>query len=140
MALSDWETSKRLFFEADGVLPAPDLERLTLIDMLPAEVNTYVTMHLDVPEYDILQKLRHFVLEYTKVLLSQKRKSRGLHLAERQGEDDERQSEQPREEDSEESEHIAGLAEFLNLGALEPQQADKILALLRAVQVPKMWD
>ena len=36
-----------------------DLQRLALIDMLPAEVNTDVTMHMDMLEYDTLQKLRH---------------------------------------------------------------------------------
>ena len=44
-------------------------------------------------------------------------------------EDDEHQSEQPQEK--EESEYIAGLAEILNLGVLEPQQADGILAFVR---------
>ena len=79
-ALFEWETSKHMFVEADGVLPAPDLEGLALVDMLPAEINIYVTMHMDLPEYDTLQKLRRLVLKYTQVLLSQKRKSTGLHL------------------------------------------------------------
>ena len=51
-------------------MPAPDLERLALIDMLPAEVITSVTMHMDLPEFDTLQKLKRFVFKYTKVLMS----------------------------------------------------------------------
>ena len=41
-ALEDWETSKRLFVEADGKLPEDSNERLAFIDMLPPDVSANV--------------------------------------------------------------------------------------------------
>ena len=79
---------------------------------------------MDMPEYDTLQKLKRFVLKYTKVLLNQKRESRGLHLVE----DDERHEDQRPEQ--QEVEQLAALAEAMNLEAFDPEQQNEILAFV----------
>ena len=57
-AFDEWATNKRLFTEAGGTLPAPDLESLAHIGLLPEEIYSYVSLHLDNPEYDSLTKLK----------------------------------------------------------------------------------
>ena len=76
-ALSEWETTKRLFVESDGVLLAPDLEHLALIDMLPAEVNTYVTMHMDMPEYDAPRVVQALCPQVCRCARSEELRNRG---------------------------------------------------------------
>ena len=58
-ALDDWKTSKRMFTEADGKLPDPETMRLAFVAMLPHEVYTYVSLHLDMEEYDSVGKLKN---------------------------------------------------------------------------------
>ena len=53
-ALAQWATDRSLFSDAGGVLPALDLERLALIEMLPADMNTYITMRIDLLVYTSL--------------------------------------------------------------------------------------
>ena len=57
-ALEDWETTQRLFTEADGKLPDPEIMRLGFVGMLPHEVYTYVSLHLDMEEDNSLGKLK----------------------------------------------------------------------------------
>ena len=61
-ALEDWKTTKRLFGEADGVLPSAEIIKLAFVSMLPHEVYTYVSLHLYTEEYSTLPKLEKFVL------------------------------------------------------------------------------
>jgi hypothetical protein len=49
-ALEEWRTNKRLFTEADGKLPDSETMRLAFVAMLPHEVYTYVSRHLDMEE------------------------------------------------------------------------------------------
>ena len=49
-ALDDWKTSKCMFTEADGKLPDAETMRLAFVAMLPYEVYTYVSLHLDMEE------------------------------------------------------------------------------------------
>ena len=67
-ALDDWRTSKRMFMEADGKFPDAETMRLAFVAMLPHEVYTYVSLHLDMEEYDSVGKLEKFVLKYAKLL------------------------------------------------------------------------
>ena len=54
-------------------------ERLSFTEMLPADINVYVTMHVDLDEYGSLTALKRFMLKYVKVLQNLMRKL-GVHL------------------------------------------------------------
>ena len=41
--------------------------RLALIEMLPIDIASYITMHLELPEYATYESLKRFVLKYVKV-------------------------------------------------------------------------
>ena len=58
-ALREWGTTKRLFTEAGGSLPADDLEHVVLVDMTPSGLNVYITMHLD-PQYTLQSATAYF--------------------------------------------------------------------------------
>ena len=58
-ALEDWETSKRLFAEADGKLPDDNNERLAFIDMLPPDVRLAAHGHARLREVRQDQEVRH---------------------------------------------------------------------------------
>ena len=73
-ALEDWEINKRLYTASGGVLPEESQERLAFIEMLPADINVYITMHMDLEEHKTLQALKRFTLKYVKVLQNLKRK------------------------------------------------------------------
>ena len=49
-ALEDWETNKRLYTESGGTLLEESQERLAFIEMLLADINVYLTMHMDLDE------------------------------------------------------------------------------------------
>ena len=85
-ALEDLEITHRLFTEADGKLPEPDIIRLSFVGMLPHEVSTYVSLHLDMQEYKSLGKLNKFVLKYAKPLMSRKSR-RPVYLVEHESRD-----------------------------------------------------
>ena len=50
-AMDDWKTNKRLFTEADGKLPDAETMRPAFVAMLPHEVYTYVSLHMDMEKY-----------------------------------------------------------------------------------------
>ena len=72
-ALTEWNTNIRLFLKAGGQPMADSQRRLALIDMLPPDISSYITMHLDLPEYASYDGLRKFVLKYVKVQKNLKR-------------------------------------------------------------------
>ena len=78
-ALEEWRTNKRLFTEADGKLPDAETMRLAFVAMLPHEVYTYVSFHLDMEEYDSLMKLEKFVMEYVKLWMARRRPRAAHH-------------------------------------------------------------
>ena len=80
-ALEYWETTKRIFTEANGVLPDAETMRLAIVAMLPHEVYTYVSLHLDDEQYATIGKLKKLVLKCAKILLSRKR-PRPAHVVE----------------------------------------------------------
>ena len=90
-AVIDWDTSIRLFKAAGGPEPTCAVKRLTFIDMLPSDIGTYVTMHLELyPTYVSLYK---FTIKYVKVLKDMKSKHhKPAHLIEEQLEQEEEQS------------------------------------------------
>ena len=83
-ALEDWESNKGLYTESGGVLPEESQERLAFIEMLPADINVYITMHMDLEDHRTLQALKRFTLKYVKVLQNLKRKP-GVHLVDHGG-------------------------------------------------------
>ena len=48
-ALRDWNTNLRLFKEAGGQRPTGDAERLAFTKLLPPDVASHVTLHMDLP-------------------------------------------------------------------------------------------
>ena len=61
-AITDWNTNLRLFLKAGGEPLSDRTRRLAFIDMLPMDIASHVTMHLDVPAYATYDALRKFVL------------------------------------------------------------------------------
>ena len=72
--LEDWDTSCRLMVENGGEMPSDETRRLAFIEMLPADVNAYVTMRMDDAEYDTFGKIKMFALKNVKVLQKQEEK------------------------------------------------------------------
>ena len=66
--LRDWNTNLRLMQENDGVVPSDDQKRAILIDMLPPEVNMYVTLRLEEEAFDSFSKVKAWALRYVKLL------------------------------------------------------------------------
>ena len=68
-ALEKWRTDKRFFTEADGKLPDAETMRLAFVAILPHEVYTYVSLHLDMEEYNSLMKVEKCVMKYAELLM-----------------------------------------------------------------------
>jgi hypothetical protein len=139
-ALEEWRTNKRLFTEADGTLPDSETMRLAFVAMLPHETYTYVSLHVDMAEYDNLMKLEKFVLKYSKLLLSRKRprpahviehesKEASSHLADEPGGGETHDGYyDPPDYDPE---FLQQCASVLNLDAFDPAGRSDILAFMR---------
>ena len=69
-AISEWDTNCRLFAEADGPPQDEQSRRISLVGILPQEINAYITMHWELPEYKTYNNLKKFILKYVKVLKS----------------------------------------------------------------------
>ena len=76
-ALEVWDTNKRLFEQADGVLPAHDQQRLALIGMLPPDISATVIMEMEKPGFGTFQEVKKYALKLVRVLQNQKQASRG---------------------------------------------------------------
>ena len=72
-ALEDWETSKRLYAEADGVTPGPNQERMAFVNPLPGDISSNVLMHLDMPGYKTYEAIKKYALKLVKVMQSKRR-------------------------------------------------------------------
>ena len=133
-ASEDWETAQRLFTEAEGRLPESEIMRLAFVGMLPHEVYLYVSLHLDMEEYDSLRKLKKFVLKYAKFLLS-RNKPRATHLVEHESQEaSSHLAEEPGRGETHEEydpEFIQQVAEVLNLDAFCQSGRADILAFMR---------
>ena len=70
VALEAWNTNLRLFSNAGVRAPDQAQQRLSFISLLPPDVSTYVSMRVDLPEYDTYSKLMAFALKYVRVLQS----------------------------------------------------------------------
>ena len=81
-AIEDWDTSMRLFREADGVEPGDEQKKITMIQILPQEVATYVAMHLELPELASYAGIRKFTLKYVKVIQNLKKNKAPTHVVE----------------------------------------------------------
>ena len=66
-AITDWDTNIRLFMKAGGNKLDDSTRRLALTEMLPIDIASYITMHLELPEYATYESLKRFVLKYVKV-------------------------------------------------------------------------
>ena len=66
-AITDWNTNIRLFEKAGGQTVTDAARRLALIDLLPPDISSYITMHLELLEYSTYDGLRRFVVKYVKV-------------------------------------------------------------------------
>ena len=73
-----------MFVAADGDAPTGDMKRMTLVQMLPMEIATYISMHKALPEYKTFDSLKRFVFKYVRTLRSLKRAPRAAHLLEEQ--------------------------------------------------------
>ena len=135
-ALEEWKTTKRLFVEADGALPSAEIMKLAFAAMLPHEVYTYVSLHLDTDEYSTLPKLEKFVLKYAKLLLARKR-PRPAHVVEQESQEasshlaDEPGRQGETHEDEYDPEFIQQVASVLNLDAFDPAGRADLLAFMR---------
>ena len=76
-ALEVWDTNKRLFENADGVLPAEAQQRLALIGILVPDISSNVIMELEKPGFETFSAIKKYALRPVKVLQTQKRTSRG---------------------------------------------------------------
>ena len=83
-AVEEWDTNIRLFVAADGDAPTGDMKRMTLIQMLPVEIATYISMHEALPEYETVDSIKRFVFKHVQTLRSLKRLPRAAHLLEEQ--------------------------------------------------------
>ena len=80
-AIEDWDTTIRLYKKAGGAEPTDADRRLTLLQILPAEIAAHATMHMDSPEHDTYLKLKKYVIKYVKTLKGIKRSgARPAHL------------------------------------------------------------
>ena len=68
-----------MFLEADGSEPSDEQKRLTFIQMLPGDIATYVSMHMELEEYRTFTSLKRFALKYVKVVQNLKRKPAPTH-------------------------------------------------------------
>ena len=135
-ALEEWATNKRLFVEADGPLPPPEQERLAFIQLLPHEMNTYVSMHMEMyPTYDTLLK---FTMKYMKVLQSQKRKPRvGVHLLDANQKSSEGSTNgeelgfQANDDDGDVEERVMAAAQIFGVDAADPETAAHLYAFMK---------
>ena len=57
-------------------MPSDEVRRMAFIEMLPTDVQTHVTMHMDEPEFNTYNKVKKYVLRYVKVCNSRKTKGR----------------------------------------------------------------
>ena len=81
--LVEWETNCRLMVENGGESQSDETKRLALIEMLPPEINSYVTLHMDEPRYDSFEKVKKFAKKFANILLKQKKKGKAAaHLVE----------------------------------------------------------
>ena len=55
--LVDWETNCRLMTENGGEEPSDESKSMSMLDMLPPEMNTYMTLHMDDSQFDTFEKL-----------------------------------------------------------------------------------
>ena len=126
-ALKVWDTHKRLFEKADGVLPSPDQERLALIGLLAPDIFSNVTMELEKPGFGTFQEVKKYALKLVKVLQNQKRHRRGrLNLVDAyRGELEEEPVYEEEEVDFEK-----GIAEIMALDLAPDAQAAEINAFV----------
>ena len=102
--------------------------------MLPHKVYTYVSLHLDMEEYDGAGKLEKFVMKYAKLLMS-RRKPRAAHLLEYESrEAPSHPTDEPGEGETHGgnvgSEFEQNVAEVLNLDAFDPAGRADLLAFM----------
>ena len=117
-----WNTNLGHFATAGGRAPAQDQQRLSFISFLPPDVSAYVSMHLDLPEYDTYTKLRAFALKCAKLLQSlAATRTKSTYLVEQQ-------SVEPAEGDLDEGE----FENYEGFEGLEVDQRVDVLAFMRA--------
>ena len=114
-------------------MPEESQERLAFIEMLPADINVYIAMHMDFEEHRTLQALKRFTRKYVKVLQNLKRKP-GVHLVDHGGDGG------PVGEGSVAWDNVEGnaddsfedrLAEIMNLEQFEPDDKAEICAFMK---------
>jgi hypothetical protein len=107
-AMTDWDTNLRLFMKAGGKIPDDSTRRLALIELLPLEVASYVTLHIDLPDLATYDKLRKFVLKYVKIQKNLKRAGhRPAHLVDEKPEEEMGDQDGMSEEEAELLEQLA---------------------------------
>ena len=52
LRITEWNINCRLMLENGGTLPDESTKRAAFIEMLPPEVNAYVTMRMEEPDFD----------------------------------------------------------------------------------------
>ena len=116
-ALEDWETSKRLFAEADGKLPEDSNQRLVLNDMLPPDVSSNVLMHMDMPGYEMYDKIKKYAVKFVKIMLNQRRRPRtGVNMVDAYRGEPQEPEPAGEEMEDDEIDTDAGIAETMSLG------------------------
>ena len=63
MAFENWDTNLRLFKTSQGEEPNSEIKRLTLLQMLPADVSAYVAMHMELAELSTYAGMKRFRYE-----------------------------------------------------------------------------
>ena len=62
-ALEAWDTNKRLFEKADGVLPVSDQERLALVGLLPSDISANVIMQMELRGFESFEQVKRYALK-----------------------------------------------------------------------------
>ena len=78
-AIGEWDTNCRLFAEADGPAQDEQSRRISLVSMLPKEVNAHISMHWDLPEYRTYTSLKKYIIKYVKTIINLNKSIKPVH-------------------------------------------------------------
>ena len=62
--LEAWDTNTCLVEKSDGVLPAPDPERLALVGLLPPDISANVIIQMELPWFESFEQVKKHALKF----------------------------------------------------------------------------
>ena len=78
-AIGEWDTNCRLFAEADGPAQDEQSRRISLVSMLPKEINAHISMHWDLPEYRTYHRSKKYIIKYVKTIINLNKSIKPVH-------------------------------------------------------------